>query len=269
MTNSSFLHPARGPKAARARNQLLLSAQGSFEAPRERAKGGAVGSPSLPEITGRRGFRMRSAVMTIKRACVTAIFLVPLVIAASLPLWTLLFSTAELKGGEPATFADIKVGQAIAVEGRAFGNSAILANEIEIQDLPEGEQVEGRIEAIDSGAISLTVLGVTIFAGDALIQEVVKLEDDGDQQDGNEEEEEEENNDQVFPLVFEDLQVGDWVEVKGSLQGSSEVHADVIELTKAEENSEIEGIVQAVDQQTLTVLGATIRVDPGTQIEYD
>jgi Domain of unknown function (DUF5666) len=268
MTNSSFLHPARGPKAARARNQLLLSAQGSFEAPRERAKGGAVGSPSLPEITGRRGFRMRSAVMTIKRACVTAIFLVPLVIAASLPLWTLLFSTAELKGGEPATFADIKVGQAIAVEGRAFGNSAILANEIEIQDLPEGEQVEGRIEAIDSGAISLTVLGVKIFAGDAVIQEVVKLEDDGDQQDADEEDEEE-NNHQVTPLVFEDLLVGDWVEVKGSLQGSSEVHADLIELTEADENSEIEGIVEAVDQQMLTVLGATIRVDPGTQIEYD
>jgi hypothetical protein len=206
--------------------------------------------------------------MTIKRACVTTIFLVPLVIAASVPLWTLLFATAELKGGERATLADIKVGQAVAVEGRAFGTAAILANEIEIQNLPEGEQVEGRIEAIDTGALTLTVLGVTIFAGDALIQEVIKLEDDGDQQDADEEEEEE-DNDQVTPLVFEDLQVGDWVEVKGSLQGSSEVHADLIELTEADEDSEIEGIVQAVDQQTLTVLGVTVRVDPGTQIEYD
>lgn len=170
---------------------------------------------------------------------------------SSLPIVVLLFASTEVSPGAPATFDDLKVGQAVAVEGRPVGARSMLATEIEILKEHVREKLNGRIQDIDSRENGLLILGVRVLAArDTHIEDRERK-----------------------PIRFSSLQKGWVVKVKGRLGGDGALSAAEIKVSKDQgsDEAELEGKVQAINkaQKTLTVMGVTIRVVLTTKTEFD
>jgi hypothetical protein len=154
------------------------------------------------------------------------------------------------------TFADLKVGDTVKVEGQLQADNSVLAREIEIgghegDGQGEGEEhdadLKGAIESL--AAPKLTVAGKTVVTNTETIFE----RDD-------------------MKISFADLKVGDTVEVEGTLQADGSVLARKIEVRVAEgeeENHdvEVEGAIESIALPKVTVAGKVVVTDAGTEIE--
>jgi hypothetical protein len=112
-------------------------------------------------------------------------------------------------------------------------------------DEDEDAEVEGVVEAIDHGALTLTVAGMT-FRADA----DTKIEHVG---------------------AFDQIQGGDRVKVEYRTSDNYAFEIEVKETDQDDdEDAEVEGVVEAIDQGalTLTVAGMTFWADAGTEIEH-
>ena len=107
----------------------------------------------------------------------------------------------------PLAFEDFGVGQFVEVEGVLQPDGSVLASKIELEDGPDEDdaevELEGFIESIDPAAASLVVDGVEILTDD-----FTRFEADGH-----------------LPLTFADLEVGQFVKIKGILQGDGTILA--------------------------------------------
>jgi Domain of unknown function (DUF5666) len=146
---------------------------------------------------------------------------------------------------------DVQVGTRVEVKGRLVGPRALVAELVEIDTRPGGDDgLGGVIESVDAPAKALTAAGIRIVTSDGTV-----LEGESRQ-----------------PVVFGDFKRGQWISVDGELgeDGSlkaSEVH---IKTAKPERTGQtkLEGRVQRMDtaRNTFTLLGTTVTVTPRTQI---
>ena len=138
----------------------------------------------------------------------------------------------------------------------------VRAYEVEVKYRPSPEhppthEVEGRVEAIDHGAMTLTVAGVALYAdGGTLVKQ-----DDPDR-----------------PLAFADLAAGDWVEVKYDAAARNDAgayYAVKIERKgyheETGEHRELEGYLTDLDREgrSFAVGGVRVVADDATRYEDD
>lgn len=138
-------------------------------------------------------------------------------------------------------FSDLQVGQFVEVEAELQPDSTYLATEIEVEDDIE---VEGPIESI--GPDSLVVQSV-VFYVDSTTE--VRGHEDHDS------------------LTFDDLEVGDYVEVHGYLQPDGRYKASRIELEDPHSKIKVRGRIQAIDSSSVMVKNQVFLVDSTTRIE--
>ncbi len=162
---------------------------------------------------------------------------------------------------EDGSAADLVLNANVEVEGQFNENGELVAEEIEFEDRSDTE-VEGRIDAIDTVNRTITVGGIT-FA----VTDTTRFEDDDD------------DNDQTFS--FENLAVGDHVEIDGYEDASGTLIATKVEREadddddndndndNDESDTEIEGAVSEIGSDHLVVAGRTIFVDANTAYELN
>lgn len=137
------------------------------------------------------------------------------------------------------SFTALQVGQFVEVRADLVGNGAYLATRIELED---NIDVEGLIEAL--GQDSLTVRGVVFWV------------------DSNTEIQGPQGQD----WSISDLAVGDFVEVKATLQSNGTYLATKIELENGNQEIEVEGVIQSIGGDSLRVSGMVFYVNAFTQI---
>ncbi len=173
--------------------------------------------------------------------------------------YTVDYANAYLEG-------TLSEGAYVEVEGTPDANDPTLVHAAKVEvKYPEGprdhvpsHEVKGRIEAIDLETMTLTVAGMDFYANEYTILK----EDDPDR-----------------PIVFTDLAVGDWVEVKYDATAQNEAgayYAVKIEKKGYDDHGEgyaheLEGYVQNLDREgrTFEVGGALVTVNKATRYEDD
>ena len=146
--------------------------------------------------------------------------------------------------GIPIEFSALRIGQTVKVKGSVGPGGAFEAKKIELQMTEY--KLEGQIQAIDAN--SLTVIGVRNLAGfDSKVEET----------DGT-------------PIDFFTLRPGQMVKIKGNVRPDGRFEATKIKLRKPSGGVVMEGAVEMIDnaKNTLTVMGATVYVETGTDIEF-
>ncbi len=148
---------------------------------------------------------------------------------------------------EDGTAADLALNVKVEVEGLFDGDGRLLAREVEIERGGDVE-VTGVVDSVDGASDSLMVLGIPVT-----IDIQTRLEDQSDAR--------------VSPLTLADLNVGDYVEIRGDEvpAGSGQVLAALLERDDPDTETELKGFVTAVAAPTLTVLGVTIQTDGSTE----
>ncbi len=140
-------------------------------------------------------------------------------------------------------FENLSEGDYVEVHAVVLTDTSYLATKIELDD--EGGhdgnfETEGFIESL--GDSSLVVNGITFYVDE---NTVIKDHDN--------------------PIAFEDLIVGDFVEVKAQLQSDSTFLATEIEREGDHDNNfEIEGYIESKDSSSLVVSGITFFVNDQT-----
>jgi len=144
------------------------------------------------------------------------------------------------------TEADLANGTIVEAEGELV-SGVLIADEVELEgeDLDDA-RLDAAISAIDSGARTVTLLGVVVE-----VDASTELEDDRDEHPN---------------FGFEDLMVGDWVALRGFRTGAGMVTATRLERQSPETDVELEGPVTALDRmgRTLEILDQPIPIDAGT-----
>ena len=144
---------------------------------------------------------------------------------------------------------DIDVGTKVQIEGVADGDGSVLAASVTIQPT-QTIRAEGNIEAIDTVARTVTVLGVEF-----VVRDTSRFEDD--------------SSTGLDPLTLADLGIADEIEIRGYLDGATPVITQ-LEREDPEDRAELRGPVTAEDAfaGTLSILGVPIRGETGIT-EYE
>lgn len=144
--------------------------------------------------------------------------------------------------GDTLTFSDLLIGDKVEVEGREDLNGTLVATEIELEF--DEVNVNGSVEAV--GTDDITVNGLTFR-----VTNRTEIEDD----DGD--------------LSLSDLAVGDNVEVEGFFNRDGVLIADEIEREDDDFKNEVEveGLIESLTDDSLTVNGITFFVTGQTEIE--
>lgn len=148
--------------------------------------------------------------------------------------------------------SQLTAGVRVEVEGTANAEGVIVAEEIEFEDDP-AIRVEGGVTAVDVGFGTFTAMGLTFE-----IRPSTEMEDD---------------RDGVEPFTLDDLMIGDYVEARGYLDGSSIISVEV----EREEDPDpgefralLRGPLTAVDEAvgTVEIQGQSVSEVDGTT-EYE
>lgn len=135
---------------------------------------------------------------------------------------------------------DLGLNIKVEVEGDLNASGVIVAEKVDIRR-SKAVRVEALIDSVDAAAMSIVMLGIT-FNTDAL----TRFEDKSDAD--------------VEPLTISDLNVGEYLEVRGAEfpAGSGMVLATILEREDIDPQTSLQGFVEAVNDPTLTILGVTI-----------
>lgn len=150
---------------------------------------------------------------------------------------------------EDGTSADLGLNVKVEVEGIIDGNGRVLADEVDIR-LDGDIEIAGLIDAVDAARDSFVVLGIAVDV-DAL----TRFED--------------QSGARIEPLTLADLNVGDYIEVRGAERAddNGRVLAAILERDDIDSDVELQGFVSAVTAPTFTVLGVTIQTDGSTAFQ--
>lgn len=145
------------------------------------------------------------------------------------------------------TVASLAPNVKVEVEGVVDAVGVLVADFVEIQETGS-IRLEGDIEQIDTAGQRLRVLGV-----DFAISAATDLEDD--------------SSADVDPLTFADLTVGDRVEMRGYLDGTTVIAVE-LERDDTDSRARLRGPVTAESavQAMVTILG--VRIDAGSSTQY-
>ena len=152
---------------------------------------------------------------------------------------------------EGGVAADIALGSRLEVSGTLDANGVLQADEIEFEDdeLESPIGLQGIVDEIDAGNTSVVILGVTIR-----ISSETRLEGDDD-----------------MPLIFEEISIGDVLEVRGvpALDDAAVLAATRVELEDADDEVRVIGPVQSLANPQLTVFGVVITTTTETEFDAD
>ena len=139
------------------------------------------------------------------------------------------------------------INSLIEVEGRFLSTGAVEAERIVVLPV-ENTELVGRLEAIDSGAKTVMILGVPVQA-----TTVTRFSGDND-----------------GTMNFEALRVGDYAEIDAAFT-STGLLATKIEIDEADDEASLEGPVTqiVVDQRRIEIAGVSIVFNDETEFEVD
>lgn len=149
------------------------------------------------------------------------------------------------EGGTSANLAaDIKV----EVEGEFDVAGVLVARKVQFKR-SSSVKLSALVDGVDAAAGTLTLLGLTVIV------------------DENTRREDQESDDHFF--AFEDLRVGDWVEVAGypDASGSGRIVATRLERDDAEDEVELRGPADALEAPRLRILTVNVETTAGTEFE--
>lgn len=141
--------------------------------------------------------------------------------------------STEFRGG---TIDEIVVGAKLSAEGR-LANGILTAKHVKFH---AGVKLEGNIAAVDLGAKTFTITGLSGMTVSVNSQTEFKASG------GN----------QITDL--NDLLVGDHVRVRGRVGGSNSVIATRVEQRAADDEVNLQGPIQVLSNPSLTILGVTV-----------
>ncbi len=163
-------------------------------------------------------------------------------------------------GGEELTFADLEMGMYVQVHGILGDDLVPTALRVKVEDRPGPREfeVKGFIHEKSDNAILLTwgtgtgTMGPD-FALKILVTDNTRILDEDDQ-----------------PIPFEDLQVGDFVEVHGFVNENGEPVARLIEVEDPERREiSVSGTIQELGDRILVVRSIPFEVTEATRILDD
>lgn len=141
---------------------------------------------------------------------------------------------------EGGTVADLGLNIKVEVEGDLDANGVLVADKVDIRR-SKAVRSTAVVDSVDAAAGSLVMLGIT-FTTD----ELTRFED--------------KSNADVSPLTINDLNAGDYLEIRGAEfpSGSGQILATILEREDLDTRTELQGFVESEAGSTLTILGVTI-----------
>lgn len=153
----------------------------------------------------------------------------------------------EAVDGTALNASAVSLNSLIEVEGRFLPTGVIEAQRIVVLPV-ENTELVGRLEAIDSGAKAITVLGVTVQ-----ITPLTRFSSDSDSTEN-----------------FDALRVGDYAEIDAAFM-STGLLATKIEIDDADDEASLEGPVTQIDanQRRIEIVGLFVEFNGDTEFEID
>lgn len=154
---------------------------------------------------------------------------------------------------ENGTAADLALNVHVEVDGNRNADGVLVAREIEFdRDDDDDIKIEAQVESIDAVNNQLTVLGTITVR----ITTTTMLEDD---------------RDDMRPFSIDNINVGDFVEIRGfeDPPGSHIVVAVRLERDEDDNEVELQGAVESVTEPDFVILGVAVHTDAGTEFEND
>ena len=142
--------------------------------------------------------------------------------------------------------ADLGLNVKVEVEGDINASGVIVATKVDIRR-SKAVRVVADVDSIDAGNNSLVILGIPVT-----VDVLTRLED--------------KSNADVDPLTLGDLNVGDYLEIRGSEfpAGSGTILATILERDDADTEAILQGFVDTISDPSITILGVTIDTNGAT-----
>lgn len=152
-------------------------------------------------------------------------------------------SSTAYTGG---SVADLVVGARLEAEGALQSDGSLQARKIEFKTASGADgRISAAIEAIDSNASTIRVLGTTVLAEASTVYK--------------------DDRDHIKTFTFAGLAVGDWVEV-GFVSSGEQLQATRIEREQADTRSEVRGALGAFNAGTEQLNIAGVSVDAANAV---
>ncbi len=147
---------------------------------------------------------------------------------------------------EGGTEADLGLNIKVEVEGVINGSGVLVADKVDIRRA-KAVRATALIDSVDAANSSVVLLGITVKTDD-----LTRFED--------------KSSADVEPLTINDINAGDYVEVRGDEfpAGSGEILATIFEREDADPDTELQGFVETIADPNLTILGVTIETNGAT-----
>jgi len=151
---------------------------------------------------------------------------------------------------EGGTSADLAADVKVEVEGEFDAAGVLVARKVQFKRA-SSVKLSALVDGVDAVAGTLSVLGLTVVV------------------DENTRKEDQESDDHFF--AFEDLRVGDWVEVAGNPDPSAagRIIATRLERDDPEDEVELRGPADALEAPRFRILTVNVETTPGTEFEDD
>lgn len=146
---------------------------------------------------------------------------------------------------EGGVAADLGLNIKVEVEGSIDANGALVATKVDIRP-SKAIRSSALVDSVDAAAGSIVTLGITVTT-DAL----TRFED--------------KSNANVDPLTINDINAGDFVEVRGDEfpAGSGQIRATIFE-REDPDDTELQGFVESLSDPSFAILGVTIETNGAT-----
>ncbi len=148
---------------------------------------------------------------------------------------------------DDGTAADLALDVLIEVDGRFNGDGVLVADEIDFEEFGVLE-IDALVDDVDTAAGRVTLLGIAVEINDE-----TRMEDDTDAK--------------VRPFSISDINVGDWLEIRGyeDEPGSNLLTATRLERDDADDEASIQGFATDVVNPGFRILGLDIDTDGNTE----
>ena len=147
---------------------------------------------------------------------------------------------------EDGTIDDLALNVRIEVDGRLNAQGVLLAREIDFED-DGNARIDAIVDNVDAANNQLTMLGILVEVGPQ-----TRIED---------------KRDDLRPFSIDDINAGDWLEVRGNESGAMSISATRVERDDAEQESRIRGIARNVAEPSFEILGLAIDTDANTEFD--
>lgn len=143
--------------------------------------------------------------------------------------------------------ADLGLNIKVEVEGSLNAGGTLVATKVDIRRAT-AVRVTALVDSVDRPANSLVMLGITVN-----IDVLTRMED--------------KSNADVSPLTINNLNTGDYLEVRGGEQpaGSGRILATILERDDVDTETILQGFVVSVTNPSFTILGVSITTNGSTQ----